>query len=70
MIRFSDGCDPLEAAAPAAAADSGGAVLAGGVDRTLHIPTATRRVKSGVTTKSVTRMGVRPHESRCLPSAS
>lgn len=37
---------------------------------TSYIPTATSFVKSGVIATSVTRMGVRPHESRCFPSAS
>ena len=35
-----------------------------------YMPTATSRVKSGVTMRSVTRMRVRPHVSLSLPSAS
>jgi hypothetical protein len=31
-------------------------------------PTATKRVKSGVTARSVIRMAVIPQESRCFPS--
>jgi len=34
------------------------------------MPIATRRAKSGVTAKSVNRMGVVPQESRTFPSAS
>jgi len=33
------------------------------------MPMVTSRVKSGVTARSVTRMGMRPHESCNLPSA-
>lgn len=68
MIRFSEVCDP--SGFIAVAPDSGGVEVIGGNDNVLHIPAATRFRKSGVTTKSVTRIGVKPQDSRCLPSAS
>ena len=59
----------LAAAAAALAASPAVGVGGGGIG-TSYIPTATSFVKSGVIARSVTRMGVRPHESRCFPSAS
>lgn len=71
MIRFSGACDTSTAPVfPAGVPDSGGVVVTGGVDGVLHMPAATRLLKSGVTTRSVTRIGVSPQDSRCLPSAS
>ena len=78
MTRFSDGRAPFDVAAavPVAALlpSAGGAAppAAGGCGScgTSYIPTATSFVKSGVIARSVTRIGVRPHVSRCLPSMS
>ena len=41
---------------------------AGNTDSLADSPTATKRVKSGVTARSVIRMAVIPQESRCFPS--
>lgn len=54
---------------PAGVADSCG-FEPGWMEGMSYIPTATSRVKSGVTMRSVTRMGVRPHVSLIFPSAS
>jgi hypothetical protein len=56
----SPACTPLDWVA---------SVVGGVLDRH-SMPTATKRLKSGVNANSVNRMAVAPHASRTFPSAS
>lgn len=76
IILLSDPLGPLGADAfppagtcPACASRAGCASPTDNVLGRWCIPTVTRRVRSGVTAKSVTRIAVVPHASRSVPSA-